>query len=131
MVTRIQETREQMLRRLAEKARVEGVKLYRDERDGRHYASSVSNPGHMYYLTAVSCTCPGFASHGHCKHHSALLVALGWASDEPTPEPEPVTCTSCKGQGSTASTELFHGRRLDILVTCWHCRGTGHEQIAA
>ena len=123
------ETREQMLRRLAAKAEAEGVKLYRDPKDGRHYASSVSNPGHLYYLTAVSCTCPGFASHGRCKHHSALLVALGWMGDEPTPEP--TVCQSCQGQGSTASTELFGGRRMDILVTCWHCRGTGHEQAAA
>jgi hypothetical protein len=128
--TRPQETREQMLRRLANKAREHGVRLMRDK-TGRHFASSVSQPGTWHYVTAVSCDCIGFHRHQRCMHHAALLSALGWVGDEPAPEPEPTVCQSCKGRGSTSGTELYMGRRMDILITCWHCRGTGREQLAA
>ena len=63
---------------------------------------SVSCPGKLHYVTGLSCDCQGFASHGRCKHHSALLVALGWVADGSTVEPDPITVV-----------------------------GTGHEQIAA
>jgi hypothetical protein len=139
MVTTIRTpgTREQAIARLAQKARESGVKLRRDPKDGRHYCSSASMPGHWHYVTAVSCDCTGFASHGRCMHHSALLVALGWVNEDTTPETDTVpdsrsgNCRWCNGQGSEPSTELFHGRRVDILVTCWHCRGTGREHVAA
>jgi hypothetical protein len=99
---RLEAAREDTVRRLAAKARAEGVQLYRDARDGRYYASSVSHPGKLHYLTGVSCDCMGFASHGRCKHHSALLVAMGWVVDDVTFEPDPINVV-----------------------------GTGHEQIAA
>ena len=87
---RLEAEREDAVRRLGAKARVEGVQLYRDARDGRYYASSVSRPGKLHYLTGVSCDCMGFAAHGRCKHHSALLLALGWV-DGSTFEPDPIT----------------------------------------
>ena len=90
---RLEAERDEAIRRLARKARAEGVRFYRDARDGRHYASSVSCPGTMHYVTGVSCDCMGFASHGRCKHHSALLVALGWVADDTTPEPDPIVTT--------------------------------------
>ena len=92
---RMEAAREDTVRRLARKARAEGVQLFRDARDGRHYASSVSHPGKMHYVTGLSCDCQGFASHGRCKHHSALLVALGWVADDSTFEPDPfsIACT--------------------------------------
>lgn len=34
-------------------------------------------------------------------------------------------CQHCNGEGSTPSTELFRGRRVDIRVPCWHCREQG------
>ena len=103
--TRIElvETHEQQVARMAAKARKDGVKLYRDGRDGRHYASSASTPGRMYYVTAISCDCLGFQTHQHCKHNAALLVALRW-SGESAPEaiealPETV-CQTCAGTGT-------------------------------
>lgn len=132
MVTAVRtETREPAVARLAQKARESGVKVLRDRRDGRFYVSSASTPGLFHYVTAVSCDCKGFASHGRCMHHSALLVALGWVGDEPTPEPEPTACVSCNGSGSTSSTELYRGQRVEIFISCHRCHGTGHEQVAA
>jgi hypothetical protein len=87
---RLEAERDEAIRRLARKARAEGVHLYRDSRDGRYYASSVSHPGKMHYITGLSCDCQGFATHQRCKHHSALLVALGWVVDDPAPEPSPL-----------------------------------------
>ena len=88
---RLEAARDDAVRRLARKARAEGVQLYRDAKDGRHYASSVSHPGKFHYVTGVSCDCMGFASHGRCKHHSALLVALGWVADDTTVDPDPIS----------------------------------------
>jgi len=36
---------------------------------------------------AYSCDCQGYAHHQRCKHHSALLNALGWINGEPDPTP--------------------------------------------
>ncbi len=99
---RLEAERDEAIRRLGEKARAEGVQLFRDARDDRYYASSVSQPGKMHYLTGVSCDCMGFASHGRCKHHSALVVTLGWVADHITFEPDPISIA-----------------------------GTGHEEVAA
>lgn len=71
------ESTDDALRRLARKAAAEHVHIYEDRRDGRTYASSVSQPGYLHHVTMTSCDCVGFANHGHCKHHAALLVALG------------------------------------------------------
>ncbi len=73
--------------RLAEAARTKGIRIRRDRRDNRYYASSCSHPGRWHYVTAVSCDCPGFISHQRCSHHSALLAALGWLPPLP---PAPV-----------------------------------------
>jgi hypothetical protein len=70
----------------AAKARREGVQLLRDRRDGRHYATSATTPGTRYFVTLLSCTCPGFLHYGHCKHHSALVVAH--LIQEGAPEPD-------------------------------------------
>jgi hypothetical protein len=89
----IVESREQVIHRLAAKARREGVQVLQDDR-GRWWASSVSQPGQLHAVTAVSCDCAGFAHHGHCKHHSALLVHLGWVDDTSA------SCRQCKGTGT-------------------------------
>ena len=93
--------REDTVRRLAAKARNEGVRLYRDARDGRHYASSVSCPGKLHYLTGLSCDCQGFASHGRCKHHAALLLAFGWVDDS-TVDPDPITVVGTDDEQAAA-----------------------------
>lgn len=73
----------------AAQARREGVRLLRDARDGRHYATSATKPGVRYFVTLASCTCLGFVRHGHCKHHSALVIAHLLQEQGPqTPTPE-------------------------------------------
>jgi hypothetical protein len=99
---RLEAEREDAIQRLARKARTEGVQLYRDSRDGRYYASSVSHPGKMHYVTGVSCDCTGFASHQRCKHHSALLLALGWVSDDATFEPDPINVIGTEREQAAA-----------------------------
>ena len=95
MVTvRTSETQEQTLGRLLAKARTEGVQLFRDRSDGRHYASSASTPGTLYMVTGYSCDCQGYAHHQRCKHHSALLSALGWITGEPDPTPGMIVAVS-------------------------------------
>ena len=85
------ETIDQARRRLAEKARAEGVRLYVDRRDQRHYASSSSRPGELYFVTLLSCTCPGFFAHQRCKHHAAILAAY----DQLPPDPGAPCCANC------------------------------------
>jgi hypothetical protein len=104
MVTlQVRETVDGARVRLAAKARQQGVKLTRGE-DGRHYASSTSTPGKLHYVTGLSCDCRGFIAHGRCKHHSALLSALGWLQSDPETDPEmntaapPTTATYVTGQ---------------------------------
>jgi len=78
------ETLEAARIRLAAKARIDGVRIVRDPIDGRHYATSISQPGRFHYVTLLSCDCPGFIHAGRCRHHSALLAALGQLPPKPT-----------------------------------------------
>ncbi len=138
--TSLVETREQALLRLGRKARQEGVRLYRDARDGRHYASSVSQPGQLHYITAVSCDCQGFITYQRCKHHAALLIALGWLTDPDPDPPSPIAplvgrivrCESCRGLGEIHY-EAFdgNGRIVGDWIICAACRGCGVEKQAA
>ena len=105
MATQIRhtETVDEARVRLARNARQQGVTITRDQ-GGRHYASSVSTPGKRYLVTGFSCECCGFIAHGRCKHHSALLAALGWLQSDPETDPEmntnqlPTTATYATGQ---------------------------------
>ena len=90
-MTAINETIDAARIRLAEKARLEGVRILRDNRDNRHYATSTSQPGVLYFVTLMSCTCKGFMTHQRCRHHSALLLAYGQIGPEPTAP----TCANC------------------------------------
>jgi len=99
VTTHAAETLEEARVRLAAKARETGVQLRVDDQ-GRHWGSSTSQPGHWHALTGYSCDCPGFANRGRCRHHSALLEALGWLDDadpEPTPPVEAVAVVHVPG----------------------------------
>jgi hypothetical protein len=118
--TRTAETLDQARVRLADKARQTGVQLKRDDA-GRYWASSTSQPGHWHAVTGYSCDCAGFVSHGRCKHHSALLAALGWLPD-PTPAPValpvPTPCRSCAGRGFWI--QARYGKRVDVVCPVCH-----------
>jgi len=101
--THAAETLEEARVRLAAKAEAEGVKLTVDDQ-GRHWASSTSQLGHWHALTGFSCDCAGFANRGRCKHHAALLEALGWLDDadpEPTPPVAAVAVIHIPGHWTT------------------------------
>jgi len=113
---RITETEHTALTRLLAKARAEGVKLLRDH-DGRHFASSVSQPGTLHYVTGLSCDCRGFVSHGRCKHHAALLSALGWLQGDPEPDPGmTITCAHTDGHYTLEADPEWREPRTEILV---------------
>jgi hypothetical protein len=132
MLPPIQEIRDEMILRLAQRARESGVRIIRDRRDGRFYASSASQPGLWHYITAVSCDCKGFARHARCMHHAALLVALGWVpEDDPDPSPEPniaqlICCETCHGVGTHPATVSTGPNTWTYAnVTCTDCHGRG------
>ncbi len=75
--TRITETHNAAMVRLAQKARGAGVRV-RIGSDGRFFVSSASRFGHEYFVTAWTCGCTGFAQHGKCMHLAATHAALGW-----------------------------------------------------
>jgi len=83
--SRVVETRDQAIRRLAAVAEERGIRVYVYPQTGEHYATSASTPGLLHRVTLWSCDCPGFCRHGRCSHHSALLAEL----DELPPLPEP------------------------------------------
>jgi hypothetical protein len=102
--------------RLAAKAKAEGVRLYVDRRDGRHYASSATTTGRLYFVTLASCTCPGFATHQRCKHWAALQLAI---AVDGNPEPDPgmtITCAHVDGHYSLDADPQWMEPRTEILV---------------
>ena len=113
---RITETERTALTRLLAKAKAEGVKLIRDQ-DGRHFASSTSTPGRHYLVTGYSCTCRGFVAHQRCKHHAALLSALGWLQGDPEPDPGmAITCAHVGAYYTLAAEPEWMEPRTEILV---------------
>ncbi len=127
------------LTRLADKARTDGIRLFRDK-SGRYFASSASKPGTLHYVTGYSCDCLGFVTHHRCKHHAALMTALGWVEDKRDPEPEPPTpistcnaispCGECAGMGEVQDLEVRqHGRYHMQWATCPTCDGIGKRSL--
>src|SRR5215218_4740429 len=85
---RVRPTTPANLWRLAEQGEQNGVRILTECVSGERFATSASEPGTVYRLTAHGCSCKGFAYHGRCQHHSLLLAQLGWLPDV-DPEPEP------------------------------------------
>ncbi len=127
------------LTRLAGKARADGIRLFRD-RAGRYFASSASKPGTLHYVTGYSCDCLGFVTHHRCKHHAALMTALGWVEDERGPEPPapPAMSGTCSECGGTGTISVAHSRWIgsgklgyrDEWNAPTACPGCGKEEAA-
>jgi len=121
MATQIRhtETVDEARVRLARDARQQGVTLTVE--DGRYFASSVSTPGKRYLVTGFSCECCGFIAHGRCKHHAALLAALGWLQSDPETDPEmntnqlPTTVTYTAGQRITVVDGPLRGKSAVVI----------------
>ncbi len=116
------ESHDEAVIRLAAQAAERGVQIYRTP-DGRYWATSISQPGALHYVTGHSCDCVGFMRHQRCTHHSALLAHLGWLPASPDPTPAaPVAelpCDRCDGIG--------WGYGGATVWTCVACHGTGVE----
>ena len=112
-----------------QRAHAEGVQVRQLAGCGMWISTSASDSTVAYEVTPWGCEChAGQFGDPVCKHRASLLEQLGRLSLDL--EPEPTMCAACHGQGSKPSNEMYMGRRLDIIVTCWHGRGTG-EQAAA
>jgi hypothetical protein len=121
---------------VAQRTEVDGVTLIRST-EGRFYAESASHPGTLYLLTGFSCQCAGFAYRQTCRHHRALMTALGWTEEAPQrlpkqvpvkadPEPLTVRCTGCNGVGSHPGTVSTGPTSWTYTnVTCENCHGVG------
>ncbi len=120
------------LTRLAGKARTDGIKLFRDK-SGRYFASSASTPGTLHYVTGYSCDCLGFVTHHRCKHHAALLAAMGWLEGDPEPTPPAAAltpCGECAGLGELQDLEVRQfGRYHMQWAPCPTCDGTGKRSL--
>ncbi len=91
-ITTTTESRTDAMRRLLEVARESGVKLLKDDR-GEMWATSVSEPGRLYFVTPESCGCRGFATHRRCRHVAALWSHLGYLTD---PDPAGAARPRCE-----------------------------------
>ncbi len=102
--------------RLADQGRRNGVRILTECVSGERFATSVSEPGTLYRLTAYSCTCPGFTHTGRCQHHSLLLADLGWL-----PEPD----TDLEPAAPAAPAVPVAPRAIADKELCPECEGVG------
>jgi DnaJ-class molecular chaperone len=68
-------------------------------------------------------------------HHSALMIALGWVTDEepdPTPAPLAIRCHECGGLGETQCTITTGPHSWSYgWEPCASCHGQGKVSTAA
>jgi hypothetical protein len=131
MDTRTQEFYEHGSVEAAQRTEVDGVTLIRSTQ-GRFYAASASSPGTLYLLTGFSCQCAGFAYRQTCRHHRALMSALGWT--ETARESTPARPVLPKGpQGPKADPRRLPApakpskqpEAEPLTVRCSFCNGVG------
>lgn len=58
--------------------RCNGVRILTECLSSERFATSASEPGTLYRLTAYTCTCKGYVHAGRCQHQSLPLAELGW-----------------------------------------------------
>lgn len=147
---RIIRHRAEDLRRLADRAEREGVRIMLTA-DGEHFATSRRNPTALHRLSVDGCDCRGFLVWSRCGHHALLLAELGVIPDG-APEPEPTVficnditdradkgrvptfmapsttdrCPSCDGRGFTWAHEPGV---QPFTRTCRPCHGVGQVKV--
>jgi len=111
--SRLVETRDQALHRLAALAEERGITVHWHDRGAvrEYFATSGSKPGLLYRVTLHSCDCEGFVRHGRCSHFARLLAELDELPPLPTP-PTPAEMT-----GSRA-----------VRVEQWHINNERHAR---
>jgi hypothetical protein len=90
---RIVTQRSEDLLRLAGQAEREGVIIFCEPVEGRHFATSRRDATRLYRVTPSSCDCPGFTTWRRCGHVALLASQLGWIPDPveaAPPAPVPV-----------------------------------------
>ncbi|MDP9366813.1 MAG: hypothetical protein M3Q03_00820 [Chloroflexota bacterium] len=116
--------------RLADQARTNGVRLLSEGLSGERFATSATDPGTVYRLTAYSCTCRGFTHHQRCQHHSLLLAELGWLPDlDPAPVAT-VSCPTCGGRGIDPACTGHPVAGMTIHCPCYACQGAGTVAVS-
>ncbi len=116
--------------RLADQARTNGVRLFTEAATGARFATSATEPGTVYYVTGLSCTCRGFCYAGRCQHHSLLLAELGWLPDlEPVPAAI-VTCPPCGGRGIDPACAGHSVAGMTVHCPCFACDGVGTVTVS-
>jgi len=117
------------LHRLADLGRQRDLHLFQEAGSGAWYCTSATDRFCLYYVTGLSCTCPGFLAHQRCSHNSLLLSELGWLP-EPEPAPpavvEPMRCPACLGGG------VIYVHACEVAgfphPSCGHCHGAGRVE---
>ena len=75
------------LRRLADQAERNGIRILLDRASGQHVATSATDPTACYLVSAPrGCPCVGFGHWGRCQHVALLLSELGLTPDAPGAE---------------------------------------------
>jgi hypothetical protein len=64
-------------KRLVQKAKDEGVRIFRSYLTGEWFATSVSEPELLHHVWLDGCDCKGFQYWGRCKHLAALIEQTG------------------------------------------------------
>lgn len=81
------ETPEQMLLRLARKARANGCRLYMESSTEEVFVTSATMEGVLYHVTRTTCSCKGHEVFARCQHRALYLYAIGEIV-EPEPDPD-------------------------------------------
>src|SRR5215213_6177478 len=89
--SRLVETHDQAIHRLAALAQERGIAIHWHDRGPirEYYATSGSRPGLLYRVTLHSCDCEGFIRHQRCSHFARLLAELDELPPlDPAPTPD-------------------------------------------
>jgi len=114
--SRLVESHDQAIRRLAVVAEERGITIHWHDRGAirEYYATSNTSPGLLHRVTLFSCSCEGFIRHGRCTHHARLLAELDELPPLP-PAPSAAEMTERRAQRVFAQ----HARHIEEQARKW------------